>query len=79
MDAELLSYFFLCCLYFTKLCSTFLDIIAKIHSNILSLPTNEIVKVFYGNSKYDLNQNSDILNATLNFVLKSWTFSGPLL
>ena len=47
------------------------DEIPKIDSNILSLPTNEIVKVFlYVNWIYALNQNSDILNANINFVLK---------
>ena len=68
------------CHYFTNFYSTLFDEIAKIDSNILLLPKNEIVEVLlYGNSKYDLNQNSDIVNATINFLLKSQRFSGPLL
>ena len=35
----------------------------------------------YGSSKYDVDQNSDILNnnTTITFILKSERFSGPLL
>ena len=44
------SYFFLRCHYFTNIRSTLLDKIAKIDSNILSLPANETVEVLlYGN------------------------------
>ena len=76
---ELLLHFFLCCHYFTNLCSTILDEIGKTYSNTLSLPRNEIVEVIlYGNLKYDLNQNSDILNAAVNFVFKSELFFGRL-
>ena len=63
--------FFLHSYYFTNICSTLLDEIAKNDSNLLSLPKNKIVEVLlYGSSNYDLNQNSDILNATINFILK---------
>ena len=78
-EVESLSHFFLSCHYFTNIHSTLLDEVAKIDSNILFLSTNEIVEaLIYGNSNYDLNQNSEILNATINFVLKSERFSGPL-
>lgn len=63
--------FFLHSYYFTNIRSTLLDEIAKNDSNLLSLPKNKIVEVLlYGSSNYDLNQNSDILNATINFILK---------
>ena len=80
LEVELLLHFFLCCHYFINVCSTLLDEIGKTYSDTLSLPRNEIVEVIlYGNLKYDLNQNSGILNATINFVFKSERFFGRLL
>ena len=80
LKVELLLQFFLCCHYFTNVYSTLLDETVKTDSNTLSFPRNEIVEVIlYGNLKYDLNQNSDILNAAINFVFKSERFYGWLL
>ena len=52
----------------------------KINSNIANIPKNKIVEVLlYGSSKYDMNQTSDVLNANINFILKSDRYSGLLL
>ena len=66
--------------FFTNICLTCLEELAKTDLNILNICDNSIVEVIlYGSSKYDMNQNSNILNATKKNVLNSDSFSGPLL
>ena len=75
------SIFFLLCHYFTNNFSTLLDKLAGVDWNILTLSDDEIGEVLpYSSSKYNMNQDCDILNAAINFILKSKSnFSSLLL
>ena len=69
LEIESLSHIFLHCHFFTNIRLTLLEELAKIDLIILNLCYNSIVeKPFYGSSKYDMNQNSDFLNATIKYV-----------
>ena len=52
----------------------------KIDENILRLSENSLVRLLlFGDQKYNLIDNCHILNATINFVLRSERFKGSIM
>ena len=71
LEIESLFQFFLNCHFLINICETLLEELAKIDLNILNLCYDSIVEVLlYASSKYDMNQNSYTLNATVKICLK---------
>lgn len=65
LETESLFQFFLNCHFLINICETLLEELAKIDLNILNLYDSIVEVLLYASSKYDMNQNSYTLNATL--------------
>ena len=74
------SHFFLCCHHYTILRADLMNGLKKIDENILRLSENSLVRLLlFGDQKYNLIDNCHILNASINFVLRSERFKGSIM
>ena len=79
-DVENNIQFFLHCQYFTTQRQTLLNKIRSISENILSQSDEIITKILlFGDPKLSNNLNSQILNASIEFILSSERFDNPLI
>ena len=79
LEPEFNSHFFLRCLHYTILRADLMNDLKKIYENILRLSENSFVKLLlFGDPKYNLINNCHILNASINFVLRSERFKGSV-
>ena len=79
-DAESAIHFFLHCpLYSNERC-TLLSSLSKIDHKLLhSIDTSLTQILLFGNSSFNTNDNTKIINLTIDFVLSTKRFDGPLL
>ena len=75
MDIESTAqYLFHCIAYFTK-SLTLLSIIGNIDNNLLDLCNPVLIKILlFGSNSFDANANTNVLNATIEYVLSTNKF-----
>ena len=68
--------FFLHCLHYNDICETLLNELKSVDENILKLSVNNLINLLlYGDSKFDSNQNTRLLNAKIKYVIDSGRFT----
>ena len=78
-NIETSTHFLLHCSNYSNERLTFLNIIRKIDSNILSKNDLKVMEtLLYGDSSYDITKNTLIMNATMEFLFASKRFNVPL-
>ena len=76
-----LNLYFLHCLYYIDICKTLLDTAKEITNICLSDFSDETLVnlLLYGNSIYSLEENKEVIKASINFILSSQRFAGALM
>ena len=78
LEVELTSHFFLHCLHYNEICETLLNELKSVDENILKLSGNKLINLLlYGDSKFDSNKNTRLLNAAIKYVIDSGRFNVP--
>ena len=80
-------HFFPHCHYYSNVRSTLLNELQSTDINLLNQEDDIVVEVLdivvevllYGSTKFNNNQNSRLLNSSIDYILKSERFSGSLL
>ena len=79
LDAETICHYLLHCPKFTNERSILMNTVSTINENSLTSRDASIVKLLLnGDESLDLETNTLILNATVNFIFSSKRFDGPL-
>ena len=79
LEVESTSHFFLHCLHYNDICETLLNELKSVDENILKLSGNKLINLLlYGDSKFDSNKNTRLLNAAIKYVIDSGRFTVPL-
>ena len=66
LEVESTSHFFLHCLHYNDICETLLNELKSVDENILKLSENKLINLLlYGDSKFDSNKNTGLLNAAI--------------
>ena len=77
---ESVSHFFPHCLHYNDNGETFLIELKLVNENILKLSGNNLINLLlYGDSKFDLNGTTRLLNAVIKYTIDSGRFTVPLL
>ena len=81
LQVETTNHYFLHCHYYNDICKTLLDTVKEITNRCLSDFNDEtLVNLFlYGNSIYSLEENKEVIKASINFILSSQRFAGALM
>ena len=80
LEPESNSHFFLRCHNYSILRADLMNDLKKVDENILRLSENSLVQLLlFGDAKYSLIDNCHILNASINFVLRSERFKGSIM
>ena len=75
LEVESTCHFFLHCLHYNIL-ETLLNELKSVDENILTLSGNKLINLlFYGDSKFDSNKNTRLLNAAIKYVIDSDRFT----
>ena len=78
LEVESTSHFFLHCLYYNDVRETLLNEFKSLYENILKLSGNKLFNLLlYGDSKFDPNKNTRLLNAAIKYVIDSERFTVP--
>ena len=78
LKVESTSHFFLHCLHY-NIRETLLNELKSVDENILTLSGNKLINLLlYGDSKFDSNKNTRLLNAAIKYVIDSDRFTVPL-
>ena len=79
LEVESVSHFFLHCLHYNDIRETLFNELKSIDENILKLSGNKLINLlFYGDSKFDSNKNTKLLNAAIKCIIDSGRFTVPL-
>ena len=79
LEVETTTHFFLHCLNFTTIRQTLLNKIRDVDNDILNQSDSHITQILlFGNPKFSLDSNVNILNASIEFILATERFSAPL-
>ena len=79
-DVESAIHFFLHCPLYSNECCTFLNSLSKIDHKLLDSTDTSLTQILlFGNSSFTTNDNTKIINLTIDFVLSTKRFDGPLL
>ena len=79
LEVESKVLFFLHCHHYPNIRAKLLNSLEVIDSNLLKLSEKQLTKVLlYGFSQLDQNQNRNILNSSLGYVVKSKRFESSL-
>ena len=79
-EIETTSHFLLHCLHFCNERKVLLSKIKEIDSTILSKNDSDTTQILlYGASSFDMQTNTSIVNATLDFLIQTKRFDGPLM
>ena len=74
------SHFFLHCQYYSNICSTLLNELQSIDTNLLNQEDDIVIEIIlYGSTKFNTNQNFRLLNSSIDDFLKSGRSSSSLL
>ena len=80
LEPESNSHFFLRCYNYSILRADLMNDLKKIDENTLRLSENSLVQLLlFGDAKHSLTDNCHILNASINFVLRSEIFKGSIM
>ena len=80
LDIETTCHYLLHCPNFTSERSTVLNFVSTINENSLTPYDATVVKLFlYGDESLELETNTPILNASVEFILSSKIIDGPLI
>ena len=78
MDIESIAHYFLYCLAYITEKRTLLSTIANIE-NLLELSEPVLIKtILFGSNSFNTNANTNVLNATIDYVLSIKRFEEPL-
>ena len=78
-DIETTEHFFLHCQNFVDLRVVLLNDIITIDHGILDTSEDNLVHLLlYGHQRYSLHENQMLIQASINFIIKSERFNGPL-
>ena len=78
LEVESTSHFFLHCLHY-DIHETILNEFKSVDENILKLSGNKLINLLlYGDSKFDSNKNTRLLNAAIKYIIDSGRFTVPL-
>ena len=79
-EIESVSHFFLRCLNFNNLRLNLMNELMKINPDILQFNDNQLTNtLLYGDKNFSHDENSKILNLSIDYILKSERFDGPLM
>ena len=79
LEVESTSHFFLHCLHYNDIRETLLNELKSVDENILKLSGNKLINLLlYGDSKFDSNKNTRLLNAAIKYIIDSGRFTVPL-
>ena len=80
MEIESASHFFLRCDFFTDLRTDLMNDLSDVDQNILHYNENALTEILlFGKDVFSHQTNSQILDLSINYILKSERFDGPLL
>ena len=80
LEVESTIHFFLHCHFFDKFRQILLETVGKIIKDISHLNDDLLVNQWmYGNPSYSFEENNEIINTSLKYVLDTDRFSGPLM
>ena len=80
LEVKKTNHYFLLCHYYNDICKTLLDTVKEITNKCLSDFSNETsVNLLYRNSIYRLEENKEVIKASINFILSSERFAGVLM
>ena len=76
LEVEWTSHFFLHYLHYNDIRETLLNELKSVDENILKLSGNKLINLLlYGDSKFDSNKNTRLLNAAIKYVIDSDRFT----
>ena len=79
MDIESTALFFLHCPMYITEQQTLLSIIKNIDNNFLHLCEPVLIRtLLFGSNSFDTNANTNVLNATIEYVISTKRFDEPL-
>ena len=80
LEVETTNHYVLLCHYYNNIHKMLLDTVKGITDVCLSDFSDEtLVNLLYGNSNYSLEENKEVIKASINFVLSSQRFAGALM
>ena len=80
LEVETTNHYFLHCHHYNDIRKTLLDTVKEITNKCLSDFSNETsVNLLYRNSIYRLEENKEVIKASINFILSSERFAGVLM
>ena len=80
LEVKKTNHYFLLCHYYNDICKTLLDTVKEITNKCLSDFSHETsVNLLYRNSIYRLEENKEVIKASINFILSSQRFAGVLM
>ena len=75
LEIESTSHFFPHCDHYNNIRSTLLNELKSLDGNILELPDTTLTNlILYGDSQFNIIQNTFILNAVIKYILESNRF-----
>ena len=67
------------CLHYSDIRATLLTELKSVDEIILELSDNKLINLLlYGDSQFDSNKNSRLLNAAIKYIMDSGRFTVPL-
>ena len=81
LEVETTNHYFLHCHYYNDIRKTLLDTVKEITNICLSDFSDETLVnlLLYGNSIYSLEENKEVVKASINFILSSQRFADVLM
>ena len=79
LEVESISHFSLHCLHYNDIRETLLNELKSIDENIFKLSGSKLISLLlYGDSKFDSNKNTRLLNAAIKYIIDLGRFTVPL-
>ena len=79
LEVESTAHFFLHCHHYHNIRAKLLNSLEVIDTNLLKLSEEQLTKVLlYGFSQLDQNQNRNVLNSSINYIVESKCFESSL-
>ena len=81
LEVETTNHYFLHCHHYNDIRKSLLDTVKEITNKCLSDFSDETLVnlLLYGNSIYSLEENKEVIKASINFILSSQWFPGTLM
>ena len=79
LEVESISHFSLRCFHYNDIRETLLNELKSIDENIFKLSGSKLISLLlYGDSKFDSNKNTRLLNAAIKYIIDLGRFTVPL-